>query len=75
MPVARRGGSNLDKDMQAQKVYSAEDIQRILGIGRSKVYDYLEKVYRENKPFRVIKIGRIYRIPKDSFDKWLSGEE
>lgn len=64
-----------ERDMSNSKVYSAEDIQRLLGIGRSKVYDYLEKVYKEKKPFRVIKIGRIYRIPKESFDSWISGDE
>ena len=57
------------------KVYNAEDVQRLLGISRSKVYEYLEKVYKDKKPFRVIKIGRVYRIPMESFDKWLSGEE
>lgn len=64
-----------ERDMSNSKVYSAEEIQRLLGIGRSKVYDYLEKVYKEKKPFRVIKIGRIYRIPKESFDSWISGDE
>lgn len=63
-----------EKDMPTAKVYSAEDVQQILGIGRSKVYDYLEKVYKQKKPFRVIKIGRIYRIPKEPFDKWINGE-
>ncbi len=62
----------MDRDT---KVYNAEDVQRLLGISRSKVYEYLEKVYKDKKPFRVIKIGRVYRIPMESFDKWLSGEE
>ena len=65
----------MEKDMQSKKVYSAEDIQQLLGVGRSKVYEYLEKVYKDQKPFRVLKIGRIYRIPKDSFDRWINGEE
>lgn len=65
----------MEKDMQSKKVYSAEDIQQLLGVGRSKVYEYLEKVYKDQKQFRVLKIGRIYRIPKDSFDRWINGEE
>ena len=56
------------------KVYDAEDIQQILGLGRSKTYEFLGEVNKKQKPFRVIKIGRIYRIPKDSFDKWIDGE-
>lgn len=65
----------MEKDMQSKRVYSAEDIQQLLGVGRSKVYEYLEKVYKEQTPFRVLKIGRVYRIPKDSFDRWINGEE
>lgn len=65
----------MEKDMQSKRVYSAEDIQQLLGVGRSKVYEYLEKVYKDQEPFRVLKIGRIYRIPKDSFDRWINGEE
>lgn len=56
-----------------KRVYDADDIQVILGIGRSKVYDFLEKVYLEKEPFRVIKIGKLYRVPKESFDDWLNG--
>ena len=47
-----------------------------------KIAEYLEKwhvksqmtgeeVYVKQKPFKVIKIGNIYRIPKSSFDHWL----
>lgn len=57
-----------------KKVYDADDIQKLLGIGRSKAYAFLEEVYEKQKPFRVIKIGRLYRVPKETFDKWLSGE-
>ncbi len=62
-----------ERTIQA-KVYDAEDIQQILGLGRSKTYEFLAEVNKKQKPFRVIKIGRIYRIPKDSFDKWIDGE-
>ena len=56
-----------------KKVYDVEDIQRLLGIGRSKAYSYLDEVYRKQEPFRVIKIGKLFRVPKQSFDNWLSG--
>ena len=58
----------------SKKVYEAEDIQKLLGIGRTKVYEFLDEVYKKQEPFRVIKIGKMYKIPCRPFDKWLSGE-
>ncbi|WP_456063799.1 helix-turn-helix domain-containing protein [Clostridium sp.] len=58
-----------------QRVYSAEDIQVILGMKRSATYNYLTKVYKDGRPFLVHKVGSMYRIPKESFDAWLSGEK
>lgn len=53
------------------KVYSISEIQKLLGISRTKAYDYIKEVYENGTPFRVIKVGSNYRIPKSSFDKWL----
>lgn len=58
-----------------QRVYSAEDIQMILGVKRSAAYNFLTKVYKEGEPFLVHKIGTMYRVPKESFDAWLCGEK
>ena len=58
----------------SKKVYEAEDIQKLLGIGRTKMYEFLDEVYQKQEPFRVIKIGKMYKIPCRPFDKWLSGE-
>lgn len=60
---------------QEQVLYVAEDIREILQLSKSKVYEYLQQVYREQQPFRVIKIGKLFRIPKQSFDAWLYGDE
>lgn len=58
---------------QEKSVYLACDIQRMLGIGKSKSYTFLEEVYKsQNPPFRVIKIGKLFRVPKNSFDAWLN---
>jgi len=60
--------------MNLQKqVYDADDIQKLLGIGRSKAYAFLDEAYESQKPFRVIKIGKLYRVPKEGFDQWLNG--
>lgn len=56
----------------ACEVYFPEDIQAFLGLGRSKTYDYLKEVYNNKSPFRVIKIGKLYRVPKLSFDNWIN---
>ena len=55
-------------------VYLASDIQKPLGLGRSKTYLFLDEVYRqqENPPFRVIKVGKLFRVPKKSFDDWIN---
>lgn len=57
-----------------KQVYMASDIQRALGLGKTKTYNFLNEVYRqqgENPPFRVIKIGTSVRVLKESFDEWL----
>lgn len=65
----------MDNEENDKKVYEAEDIQKILKIGKNRVYNFLEDVYSNTHFFRVIKIGKLYRVPKKSFDEWLSGEE
>lgn len=56
-----------------RKVYMASDIQKALGLGRTKTYEFLNEVYRQEKPlFRVIKVGTSVRVPKQSFDNWLN---
>ena len=55
-------------------VYGVEDIQVMLSLGRNSTYSFLEKVYEEQKPFRVLKIGKSIRVPKTSFDNWLNGK-
>ena len=55
-------------------VYTADEIQEILGLGRSMTYIFLDRVFTENGPFKVIKVGKLYRIPKKSFDEWLDNQ-
>lgn len=57
-----------------KKVYDVNDIKVILGVGRNSAYSFLEEVYKNQKPFKVYKVGRLYRVPKISFDAWLKGE-
>lgn len=57
--------------MEESKVYLASDIQKALALGRSKTYEFLEEVYKKQKPFRVIKVGKLFRVPQKSFDDWI----
>ena len=58
--------------MENKEVYLASDIQKKLCIGRSKTYEFLEEVFQKQEPFRVIKVGKLFRIPQKSFDDWLN---
>lgn len=55
------------------KVYSISEIKVILGISRTKAYEYVKNVYEKKEPFQVIKIGDNYRIVRSSFEKWFEG--
>ena len=61
------------QEQNIKKVYEVSDIQKMLGLGRSKTYEFLDEVYRNRKPFNVIKIGKLYKVPKDGFDNWIDG--
>ena len=65
----------LEEIKDVEKVYDAEDIQMLLKISRSMAYRFLADVYNKQKPFRVIRIGKIYRIPKKEFNDWLSNND
>lgn len=48
---------------------TSDHVQQILGIGRRQTYELLS-----NPPFKVVKVGRLYKISKKSFFKWFDGE-
>lgn len=57
------------------QVYMASEIQKALGLGKTKTYQFLNEVYKQKKPlFRVIKVGSAVRVQKQSFDDWLNSE-
>lgn len=51
---------------QEKRTYSVQEIAGILQISRSKAYQLCD-----GKEFKVLKLGRLVRISKNSFDKWL----
>lgn len=54
-------------------------VQEILRISRKKAYDFLgeveTRVVLKRKPeFHIKRVGRLLKIPKDSFFDWLEGK-
>ena len=66
-----KGGQVENKTVK--KVYEVEEIQNILGISRSAAYELIRETYKMQHPFKVLKIGNLYRVPKVPFDNWLNG--
>ena len=57
------------------KVLTAKDIQEILGVCEKTAYSLIQQSLKREDMFRVIKIGRNYKIPKEPFLNWLDGIE
>ena len=59
---------NEDRKKDENRCYTVEDLMAILGVGRKAVYSLLR-----SKQFFYIQLKGVgYRIPRDSFDNWLS---
>ena len=61
----------MDGNKTKSLFYSAEEVIDMLGLGKTKGYDYLDKVMAAGKPFAVIRVDKLFRIPKESFDSWI----
>lgn len=51
------------------EVLTPSHVQSILGIGRRQTYELFDK-----PPFHVVKVGKLYKVSKKAFFKWLDGE-
>ncbi len=56
-------------------VYTVAEIQAMLNISKELAYRFVGKAYQSQDPFIVLKIGTTYRIPKESFDRWITGQD
>lgn len=54
-----------------KKVLTAKDIQQILGVCEKTTYSLIQQSLKRSDMFKVIKIGRLYKIPRDPFLNWL----
>ncbi len=56
-------------------MYTGDEVMAMLGLPKTTAYKFLNDIVEmqekgEAVPFKVLKIGRSFRIPKESFDKW-----
>lgn len=58
-----------------KKVLNVKDIQDILGVCDKTAYGLIRQALTTNNMFKVIKIGRLYKIPTNSFLNWLDEQE
>ena len=58
-----------------KKVFTAKDIQKILGVCEKTAYELIRQARTRDDMFKVIKIGRLYKIPSKSFLDWIDGVE
>jgi excisionase family DNA binding protein len=64
-------GNGLDKSIDdLPNVLDVCDIQEFLGLSKTKAYDLVN-----SKDFHVVKIGRLFKIPKESFSNWFLGQQ
>ena len=63
-PTQKEQQSNMDK-----RVYTVDEIQDILGIGRTSAYSLVKQ-----KVFHSVRVGGSIRISKKSFDAWLDSQ-
>lgn len=53
-----------------KRVYTVDEITEILSVSKNIAYELLD-----SNEFHYVKLGKIYRISKKSFDLWLDGRK
>ena len=60
---------NTNNNTSNKRIYTVEEITKILQISRTKAYDLCKL-----NLFHKINVGRAIRISKSSFDNWLDNQ-
>lgn len=58
-----------------KKVLTAKDIAELLGICEKTSYSLIRQAATTGNMFKVIKVGRLYKIPTQPFLQWLDNCE
>ena len=54
-----------------KKVLTATDIAELLGVCEKTAYNLIRQALVTGDMFKVIKVGRLYKIPTQPFLQWL----
>ena len=54
-----------------KKVLTATDIAQLLGVCEKTAYSLIRQALTRGDMFKVIKIGRLYKVPTEPFLNWL----
>ena len=54
-----------------KKVLTATDIAELLGVCEKTAYNLIRQATITDDMFKVIKVGRLYKIPTQPFLEWL----
>lgn len=58
-----------NKEHELPPILQVIDIQKYLGIGKNQAYDLCN-----SGQFHVVKIGRLIKVKREVFVKWLNGD-
>lgn len=58
-----------------KKVLTAKDVAELLGICEKTAYSLIRQANASGDMFKVIKVGRLYKIPTQPFITWLESWE
>ena len=58
-----------------KKVLTVKDVAELLNICEKTAYSLVRQALVKDNMFKVIKIGRLYKIPTDPFLNWLDNLE
>lgn len=54
-----------------KKVLTASDVAELLGVCEKTAYNLIRQALVTGDMFKVIKVGRLYKIPTQPFLQWL----
>ncbi|MBR5371745.1 MAG: helix-turn-helix domain-containing protein [Oscillospiraceae bacterium] len=54
---------------------TVDEVAAILGISRSLAYSFVEQSFIDHSPIKVLKIGKCYRVLRQSFFEYVLGKK
>ena len=60
----------MNEELREKSVLTAEEVQKVLRLGRNKTYDFLND---RACPVPIIRVGHQIRVPAKQFFAWLDG--